>query len=145
VTDNIEDPELAEIHRKKLAQILQQAKKQTQSENSFEGKPIILTDATFSSEVAKQKLILVDFWAAWCNPCRMIGPIIEQLAAQYVGKVAFGKINIDENRVTPNQFYVQGIPTLILFKDGKPVETIVGAYPKSYIESKIKQYMEKND
>ena len=75
----------------------------------------------------------------------MVGPLIEQLAAEYAGKVAFGKINVDDNQMIPSQFGVQGIPTLIIFKNGKPVETLVGACPKSQIELKFKTHMEKTD
>ena len=75
----------------------------------------------------------------------MVGPLIEQLAAEYAGKVAFGKINVDDNQMIPSQFGVQGIPTLIVFKNGEPVETLVGACPKSHIESKFKPHMEKTD
>lgn len=143
LTNNIEDPELAQIQRRKIAQMLQRAQEGSQTNQNLNGKPIALADACFSSEVSKQKLIVVDFWAPWCGPCRTVGPIIEQLAAEYAGKVAFGKINVDDNRIIPIKFGVQGIPTLIVFKNGKPVETIVGACPKSHIESKFKPHMEK--
>jgi thioredoxin 1 len=145
VTDNAEDHELAEIQRKKIAQMLQRTQEQSQPVQNLNGKPITLTDACFSSEVAKQKLIVVDFWAPWCGPCRMVGPIIEQLAAEYAGKVAFGKINVDDNQMIPSKFGVQGIPTLIVFKNGEPVETLVGACSKSHIESKLKPHMEKTE
>ena len=137
-----EDTELAEIQRKKLAEMLQRAQKETLSSPIVSDKPIILTDACFSSEIAKQKLIVVDFWAPWCGPCRTVGPLIEQLAAEYVGKVAFGKLNVDDNPMVPKSFGIQGIPTLIVFKNGKPVETLVGSCPKSTIESKFKSHME---
>ena len=145
MTNNAEDLELAEIQRKKIAQMLQRAQAQSQPNQNLNGKPITLTDASFASEVAKQKLIMVDFWAPWCGPCRMVGPLIEQLAVEYAGKVAFGKMNVDENRAIPMKFGVQGIPTLIVFKNGKAVETIVGACPKANIESKFKPHMEKTD
>jgi thioredoxin 1 len=138
-----EDHELAEIERKKIALMLQRAQVKSQSDQTNNGKPITLTDACFSSEVAKQKLIVVDFWAPWCGPCRMVGPLIEQLAAEYAGKVAFGKINVDDNQMIPSQFGVQGIPTLIVFKNGEPVETIVGACPKTQIELKFRPHIEK--
>jgi thioredoxin 1 len=145
VTNNIEDHELAEIQRKKITQMLQQAQVKSQPVQNINGKPITLTDACFSSEVAKQKLIVVDFWAPWCGPCGMIGPIIEQLAAEYAGKVVFGKINVDDNQIIPRQFGAQGIPTLIVFKNGEPIDTLVGACPKTQIESKFKPYMEKTE
>jgi len=123
--------------------MLQRNQAKLQLDQTCSGKPIILTDACFSSEVAKQRLIVVDFWAPWCGPCGSVGPIIEQLASEYAGKVAFGKINVDENQIVPSQFGVQGIPTMIVFKNGEPVETLVGACPKSHIESKLKPHMDK--
>lgn len=83
----------------------QRAAAKSQPVQNLNGKSITLTDACFSSEVAKQKLIVVDFWAPWCGPCRMVGPIIEQLAAEYAGKVAFGKINVDEKSNDPKQIW----------------------------------------
>jgi len=125
--------------------MLQRTQTQSQPAQLSKGKPITLTDDCFASEVAKHKLIVVDFWAPWCGPCRMVGPLIEQLATEYAGKVAFGKINVDYNQMIPSQFGVQGIPTLIVFKNGEPVETLVGACQKSHIESKFKPHMEKSD
>ena len=106
--------------------------------------PIMLTDGNFSATVKANELMVVDFWAPWCGPCRMVGPLIEQLATEYAGRVLFGKINVDENQLIPSQFGVQSIPTLIVFKKGEQVETLVGYCSKSVIESKFKSYMEKN-
>ena len=134
------DPEIERIQRKKVAEMLQQA--QAKPVEPI-GKPIVLTDTNFSSEIAKHDLLVVDFWAPWCGPCRMVGPIIEQLAADYAEKVSFGKMNVDENMAVPTSFGVMSIPTLIVFKKGNAVETIVGSCPKSHIESKFKPYMKK--
>jgi len=82
--------------------------------------------------------MVVDFWAAWCGPCRMVAPIVEQLAKEYSGRVAFGKLNVDENPLTSGEFQVQSIPTLLIFRDGQPVDGIIGAVPKYQIESKLK-------
>ncbi len=81
--------------------------------------------------------MVVDFWAAWCGPCRTVAPIVEQLAKEYSGRVAFGKLNVDENPLTSGEFQVQSIPTLLIFREGEPVDGIIGAMPKHHIESKI--------
>jgi thioredoxin 1 len=140
MVNQFEDTELDEIKKKKIAEMLERAIEQKLSQNPS-GKPITLTDANFSREVEKQKIIVVDFWAPWCGPCRMVGPIIEELSREYAGKVAFGKLNVDENPIVPNSFGIQGIPTLIIFKNGKSVEMIVGAAPKYQIEAKFRSHL----
>ncbi len=134
-----EDNEIDRIKKAKILAMLEQAQKE-----KLTSKPIALTDSNFDSEVAKHKLIVVDFWAPWCGPCRMVAPLIEELAAEYAGKVAFGKLNVDENRMVPTRFGVRGIPTLIVFKDGRAVDTLVGACSKAHIESKFKPYIKRD-
>ena len=96
-------------------------------------KPV--TDATFATDVLKAKgTVLVDFWAEWCGPCRAIASSLEEIGAEYAGQLTVAKVNIDENPNTPNAYNVRGIPTLILFKDGKQVATKVGAAPKSVLK-----------
>lgn len=92
---------------------------------------ITLTDNNFQAEVLEKKgVILVDFWAAWCGPCQMLAPIIEELAKEYEGKVVVGKLEVDENPQTSSQYQIQGIPSVIFFKDGKIVDQFVGVQPK---------------
>ena len=105
------------------------------------GQPIVLTDQTFQDSVSGPGVTVVDFWAAWCGPCRMVAPIIDQLAREYAGKVTFGKLNVDENPVVSSAFQIQSIPSLLVFKDGKLVDGLVGAAPKQLIESRIKPYL----
>lgn len=96
------------------------------------------SDATFDKDVIKSdKPVLLDFWAEWCGPCKMIGPALEELAGEFAGKLTVAKVDIDSNPMSPNQFAVRGIPTLIMFKDGKPVSTQVGALPKSKLKDWI--------
>jgi len=138
------DQEIERIRQKKIAEIIQrkQAVDQRRAlDNS--GKPLMLTDDTFNS-IRKYPLMLVDFWAAWCGPCRMVAPIIEQLAIEYQGTAWFGKLNVDENPVTANMYGIQSIPAMLLFRNGARVDGIVGAVPKATIESKVRAYLEQN-
>ena len=99
-------------------------------------KPV--TDETFNTDVLTAPgPVLVDFWAEWCGPCRAIAPSLEDLATEFAGKLEVVKVNIDENPMTPSQYGVRGIPTLMIFKDGKPAATQVGAAPKSALKTWI--------
>lgn len=102
---------------------------------------IAVTDADFETEVEKHDgLTIVDFWATWCGPCRMIAPILDQLATEYSGKVRVAKLDVDANIKTGSRFNVRSIPTLLFFKGGKVVDQIIGAVPKTHIESKLQQH-----
>lgn len=97
-----------------------------------------ITDSSFEEEVLKSaRPVMLDFWAEWCGPCKMIAPILDELAGQYEGKLTVAKINIDDNQKTPETYAVRGIPTLILFKDGEVAATKVGAASKSQLEAFI--------
>jgi thioredoxin 1 len=107
---------------------------------SDSGKLLHVTDANFEEEILKSSTpALVDFWAAWCGPCRTVGPVVEELAGEYDNKVKIAKLNVDDNKQTPSKYGVRGIPTLMLFKNGQVVDQIVGAVPKS----KIKELLDK--
>jgi thioredoxin 1 len=102
-------------------------------------KALPLTDADYSSEIEKSDLpVLVDFWASWCGPCRMMGPVIDIVADEYEGKVKVMKCNVDENPATPAKFGIRGIPTLILFNKGEVVNKLVGAAPKGEVDGLLK-------
>jgi thioredoxin 1 len=96
---------------------------------------VAATDDTFETDVLKAAgPVLVDFWAEWCGPCKMIAPALDEIGAEYAGRMTVVKVNIDDNPLTPNNYGVRGIPTLIIFKDGKPAATKVGAHPKSHLK-----------
>src|SRR5688572_32835272 len=98
-----------------------------------------ITDQNFDSTVAGSKPVFVDFWAPWCGPCRIIGPIVEELAGGYEGKMTIGKMNVDDNPVTAEKYQVTSIPTLIIFKDEKVADRVIGAMPKSELQKFIER------
>jgi thioredoxin 1 len=102
------------------------------------GKPKDVTDANFDQEVIQAaKPVLVDFWAPWCGPCRMVAPVVEELADEYAGKVEFAKLNTDDNPQTAVKYGIRSIPTLLVFKGGEPVGQIVGFRPKSDLKKRL--------
>lgn len=105
-------------------------------------KVVEATDQNFDAQVTKGKgLILVDFWAEWCGPCRMVAPVLEELAGEYDGQITVAKLNVDENRQVSTRFGIRSIPTILFFKDGAQVEQLIGAMPKSAIKTKIQQHL----
>ncbi|MBZ4688032.1 MAG: thioredoxin 1 [Clostridia bacterium] len=103
---------------------------------------LTITDSNFETEVlGSEDLTMVDFWAAWCGPCKMIAPVLEEIADEYAGKLKLGKLNVDENQTTPTQFGIMSIPTLILFKDGKELERIIGFKTKQELSSIINKHL----
>ena len=104
---------------------------------------IEVTDASFEQEIVKSPVpALVDFWASWCAPCRMIGPVVEELAVEYSGRLKVAKMNVDDNVSTPTQYGIRGIPALLLFKNGEVVDQVVGAVPKAQIASIIDKVLD---
>ena len=100
--------------------------------------PVAVTDAEFEEKVLKSKTpVLVDFWAEWCAPCRMIAPMVDELAKEYDGKVTFTKVDVDSNPEISLKFGIRSIPTLLVFKNGKPVEQVIGAVPKAVLKKRL--------
>ena len=108
------------------------------SDSAGHGQPLVITDETFQRDVlGAPGLVLLDCWAPWCGPCRMVGPIMDQLAREANGRYRIAKLNVDENPRTASQFQIQSIPTMLLFKDGKLIDRIIGAQPKQSIAERL--------
>lgn len=136
---NEENEELERIKRAKLQEMMRRAV-QKQAKPAL-SKPVEVTDATFKEIIQNHPLVVFDCWAPWCSPCYMVAPIIEEMARDYAGRVLFGKLNVDENREVATQYQIMGIPTLLVFKNGKLVDRIVGAMPRQMLEPKITRYL----
>lgn len=134
------DDELNDIMARKRSELLTKAQLSDNNRSSVSS-PITLTDSNFEQAVKENPLLVVDFWAAWCGPCRMVSPIIEQLASELAGKAAFGKLNVDENPMVSQAFGIQSIPTVAIFKNGKAIDAIIGAVSKSQMQSTILKYL----
>lgn len=110
--------------------------------SELEVEVIELTDATFDAAVRDNPQLVVDCWAVWCGPCRMVAPVIEELAKDYEGRIAFGKLDVDKNPATASRFHVQSIPTILMFKNGKLVDQKMGAMPKAMLEPIVTKHMD---
>jgi thioredoxin 1 len=137
--DNERDEELEKIRQAKLREMMKKSK--SFEEEALINKPVEVTDATFNETVQNHPLVVIDCWAAWCGPCRMISPIIEELAREYAGKVVFGKLDVDKNRAVTMQYQIMSIPTLMVFSHGKLVDRIMGALPKPVLEAQVTRYL----
>ena len=136
--ENEKDVELEKLRQAKLQEMMIKSKG---SEEALMNKPIEVTDATFNETVQNHPLVVIDCWAAWCGPCRMIAPIIEELARKYAGRVVFGKLDVDKNRAVTMQYQIMSIPTLMVFSHGKLVDRIMGALPKPVLEAQVTRYL----
>ena len=134
-----EDEELERIRQKKLREMMRG--NESKLTPPVTDAPLEVTDSNFGEIVKKGGLVVVDCWAAWCAPCRMIGPIIEELAKGYAGRILFGKLNVDNNREVPLEYQIMSIPTILVFKDGELVDRIIGVMPKRLLEQKIIQHL----
>ncbi len=134
--------ELETIRTRKLEELVNTMDTPTVTlEKKMPSAPVDLSDENFLSMIKDYDFMIVDCWAPWCGPCRMLSPVIEELARTFSGKVVFGKLNTDNNRRIAGQFGIMSIPTLLFFRKGKHVDTIIGAVPKSVIEDAIRKYM----
>jgi len=126
--------ELEEIRKKKMEEM--------KAKMNSPKKPIEITDNTFDESRKKYPLLVVDCWAEWCPPCKIIAPMIEEMAKEHDGKIVFGKMNVDKNRSIPTKYGIMSIPTLLVFKNGELVDKIIGAMPYGALNSKVKSYIE---
>lgn len=132
-----DDAELKYLRAKMLKELVDHKER----EKEVKSEPIHVTDTSFDKTIKENKLSLIDFWASWCGPCRALAPIIEELADEFAGKAFVGKLDVDENPSTAERFQVYSIPTVLIIKDGKEVDRIVGCMPKDYIVSTLKKYL----
>jgi len=131
-----------ELERIRARKMLELMRRQSQAAGRYAlDSPIEVTDNNFESLIQEYPLLVVDCWATWCGPCRMLAPVIDELARDYAGKVVFGKMDVDENPRTAMNFGIMSVPTLLVIKGGKLIDQIVGAVPRDYIESKLREYM----
>jgi thioredoxin 1 len=124
-----------------MEKIMSEQNKPSMPKLEYPSKPVIVTDSTLDAALNQYPLLIVDCWAEWCGPCRMIGPIIDELAKELSGRAVFGKLNVDENMQTSNKYRISAIPSLLVFKDGKLLDKLVGAYPKATLAGKIQMYL----
>jgi thioredoxin 1 len=128
-----ENEELKHIREKKLAEL--------RSRKQMDNEPVHVNDSNFEEITKKHSLMLIDFWAPWCGPCRTLAPTIEELSRNYAGKVLFGKLNVDENPQTAECYQIFSIPTLLIMKNGQEVDRIVGCVPKKHIETALNKHL----
>ena len=136
----MEDEELKIINDKRMKKLQQIMNEKELLKNNKD--PLNLDDTNFSQAINKFPLLLVDFWAPWCGPCRMMSPLIDQIGKDYVGKLVVGKVNVDENPTVSRQFGISSIPTLILFKRGQAVNKIIGSVSKNKIDEMVRMHLE---
>ena len=143
-----DDPELAAIRRRLMADMMKETAPVADAEEAPAGPawpdaPVNVGDADFAAAVERYPLALVDFWAPWCGPCRYVAPVVDELAREMRGQVAFLKVNTDESPRTAQAYGIQSIPTLLVFRDGRPVDGAVGALPKPRLEQMLRRHVER--
>jgi len=138
-----EDENLEKIKRKKLEEMMKSISDRTEKKLPLQAsdKPVDLTDATFKKFVEDNSLSVIDCWAPWCGPCRFVSPVVEELARDYAGKISFGKLNVDKNQRVAAQYGIRSIPTLLVFKERKLVDQIIGAMPRQRLEPRITSHL----
>ena len=136
----MEDEELKIINEKRMKKLQQIMNEKELLKNIKD--PLNLDDSSFFQTISKFPLLLVDFWAPWCGPCRIMSPLIDQIGKEYMGKIVVGKVNVDENPTISRKFGISSIPTLILFKEGQAVNKIIGSVSKNKIDEMVRMHLE---
>ena len=136
----MEDEELKIINEKRMKKLQQIMNEKELLKNIKD--PLNLDGSNFFQTISKFPLLLVDFWAPWCGPCRMMSPLIDQIGKEYMGKLVVGKVNVDENPTISRQFGISSIPTLILFKKGQAVNKVIGSVSKNKIDEMVRMHLE---
>ncbi len=116
-------------------------KKMERLQTMTSGEVLVLDDNNLAETVREHPFVVIDCWAEWCGPCKMVAPIIEQLASEYAGRITFAKLNIDENMGTAMKYQISAIPTMLVFRNGEMAGQIIGALPKNHIEQKLQEFM----
>jgi len=135
-----EDNELLRIRHKKMQELLSVKGKRENQEGVLD-KSIPVTDTTFEETIQKYPMIVIDCWAPWCGPCRMVSPVLEEIARDYAGRIIIGKLNVDENQETAMKYRIMSIPAMMIFKNGKFIDQVIGAMPRQMLEPKITKYL----
>lgn len=135
--------ELERIRMKRLKELIdrQQSNNVIEKGQNWPNTPIMVSDNTFPQTIKKYPLVVIDCYAQWCGPCHMVAPVIEELARDYTGKIVFGKLDTDENRMSANMYNIMSIPTLLVFKNGKLVDQLMGAMPREMLEPMITKHL----
>ncbi len=137
----MEDEEIARIKAKKLRAMEERIRASKERGGGVIDHPLTITDSSFMETVRKYPVVVVDCWAPWCAPCRMVSPVIDELARELAGKVVFAKLNVDENPRIAAEFAIMAIPTMFIFKNGEPVDVIQGALPKQLLEPRVRKWI----
>ena len=135
-----ENNELLRIRHKKMQELLK-GKSKRESQVGVLNKPIPVTDTTFEETIQKYPLVVIDCWAPWCGPCHMVSPVLEEIARDYAGRIIIGKLNVDENQETAMKYRIMSIPAMLIFKNGKFIDQVIGAMPREMLEPKITKYL----
>ncbi|MCK4265837.1 MAG: thioredoxin [Thermoplasmata archaeon] len=133
------DKELDIIRKRKLEELKMSAT-DAPVEN-WPDKPIDITDVDFTDFIKKYPYVVVDCWAPWCGPCRMVSPVLEEIARDYAGKITVGKLNVDENQRVAMEYKIMSIPAMLIFKNGKFIDQVIGAMPRQMLEPRLKEYL----